>query len=346
MDGCARRRATNVHGLARRRLPRAVFAGDREPGRRLAHDQPMPALRLAALLLALFTAPADAHGLSEVDPGSLWSYDPWLMAPLYAVGIAFYVGTQRLWHHAGAGRGVSFNQVAAFWSGWLVTALAVTSPLHWLGERLFTAHMIEHELLMVVAAPLIAFARINGPLLWSLPSWLRPAAGRLFSLQPVAGFWGFASHPASATALHGAALWAWHAPPLYAWALENTTVHRLQHFSFFATALLFWWVLLYGRGPDRNTRVRDGIAIACLFVTVLHSGVLGALLTISPKLWIPDQVVLAADFGLSPLEDQQLAGILMWVPMGTLYTGAALFFAYRWLTAMDVHIRSSIRHAG
>jgi cytochrome c oxidase assembly factor CtaG len=82
-------------------------------------------------------------------------------------------------------------------------------------------------------------------------------------------------------------------------------------------------------------RLRDGIAIVCLFVTVLHSGVLGALLTLSTRIWIPTQGVLADEFGLSPLEDQQLAGILMWVPMGMLYTGAALFFAYRWLTAMD-----------
>lgn len=302
----------------------------------------MPALTLFALLLALSATPAGAHGLSDIiDPSSLWSVDPWLLVPLYTVGIAFYVGTQRLWQRAGAGRGVSFRQVAAFWTGWLVTALAVTSPLHWLGERLFAAHMVEHELLMVVAAPLMAFARINGPLLWSLPSSFRPAAGRFFSLGPLAGFWAFVSHPVSATVLHGAALWAWHAPPLYARALENAAVHRLQHFSFFVTALLFWWVLLYGRGQGRDTRVRDGIAIACLFITVLHSGVLGALLTISPRVWIPAQTALAADFGLSPLEDQQLAGILMWVPMGTLYTGAALFFAYRWLTVVSGTARSA-----
>jgi putative membrane protein len=139
----------------------------------------------------------------------------------------------------------------------------------------------------------------------------------------------------SATGLHAAALWIWHAPPLYAWALENSLVHRLQHVSFFATALLFWWVLLHGRGQGRSMRLRDGIAIACLFVTVLHSGVLGAVLTLSSKIWIPDQNALAGEFGLSPLEDQQLAGILMWVPMGTLYTIAALFFAYRWLTLLE-----------
>ncbi|MCK1438622.1 cytochrome c oxidase assembly protein [Bradyrhizobium sp. 15] len=299
----------------------------------------MPALSFAALLLALLAAPADAHGLSDVDPGSLWSYDPWLMAPLYAVGIGFYVGTQRLWHHAGGGRGVSFRQVAAFWTGWLVAALAVTSPLHWLGERLFTAHMVEHELLMVVAAPLMAFARINGPLLWSLPARLRPAAGRMLDLPILAWPWRFVSHPMSATILHGAALWVWHAPPLYAWALENTAIHRLQHISFFATALLFWWVLLHGRGQGRSTRIRDGIAVACLFITILHSGVLGALLTVSPRLWIPGQGALAGELGLSALEDQQLAGILMWVPMGLLYTGAALFFAHRWLTANGGHSR-------
>ena len=307
----------------------------------------MPALSLLALLVGLLAQPAAAHGISDVDPGSLWSFDPWLLAPLYVVGVGFYIGTQRLWHHAGGGRGVSFHQVAAFWTGWLIVALALISPLHWLGERLFTAHMIEHELLMVVGAPLMAFARINGPLMWSLPSSLRPAVGHFLNWPMIAKPWALVSHPVSATALHGLTLWAWHAPPLYAWALENTAIHRFQHISFFATSLLFWWVLLHGRGVGRSVRLRDGIAIACLFVTVLHSGVLGALLTISTRVWIPGQGALAGEFGLSPLEDQQLAGILMWVPMGMLYTGAALFFAYRWLTTLDARPHTpAVRHVG
>ncbi len=302
----------------------------------------MPALALLACLLPLIAPPSLAHGISNVDQTSLWSYDPWLLTPLYLVGIGFYVGTRRLWRKAGAGHGATLGQAAAFWTGWLVVALAVTSPLHWLGERLFAAHMIEHELLMLVAAPLMAFARINGPLLWSLPPSFRPVVGRFFNLHAPAAVWGFISHPVSATALHGTALWAWHAPPLYAWALANPVVHRLQHVSFFAAALLFWWVLLYGRGPRRTMRLRDGIAIACLFLTVLHSGVLGALLTLSSRIWIPGQDALAGEFGLLPLEDQQLAGVLMWVPMGTVYTGAALFFAYRWLSADSTGARDAM----
>jgi cytochrome c oxidase assembly factor CtaG len=147
--------------------------------------------------------------------------------------------------------------------------------------------------------------------------------------------WGFFGHPLAATALHGLALWVWHAPVLYAWALENETIHRLEHLSFFLTGLLFWWVLFHGRGPGRGERVRDGIGIGCLFITVLHSGVLGALLTLAPHVWYPAQVQFSADFGLTPLEDQQLAGVLMWVPMGAIYTAAALYFAHRLLATNE-----------
>lgn len=290
----------------------------------------MSALRWICPLLLTFAATSTAaHDVSgALSSTSVWSYDPWLLTPLYLTGIGFYVGTQRIWKAAGFGRGVQQGQVAAFWAGWLVLGLAITSPLHWLGERLFSAHMIEHELMIVIAAPLMAYARVNGALLWSLSRQWRPLAGRLVTTGLIAACWRAISHPVSATTLHGLALWLWHVPPSYRLALENGAAHRLQHVSFFLTGLLFWWVLFYGRG----TRVRDGIAVACLFVTVLHSGLLGALLTLSPRVWFTQQGLLAADFGLTPLEDQQLAGLIMWIPTGTIYTCAGLFFAYRWLS--------------
>jgi cytochrome c oxidase assembly factor CtaG len=114
--------------------------------------------------------------------------------------------------------------------------------------------------------------------------------------------------------------------------LQSEGAHRLEHLCFFFSALLFWWSLLHGRGPGRGERARDGLNIACLFATMLHSGLLGALLTLSPHVWYPAQVHVSQAFGLAPLQDQQLAGVVMWVPMGVLYTGAALYFAYRWLS--------------
>jgi cytochrome c oxidase assembly factor CtaG len=287
-----------------------------------------------AICFLLYAGPAAAHlAPGAFARGATWTYDPWFTIPLYAMGIAFFVGTRRIWRAAGSGRGLRVPQLVAFWSGWSVLALALVSPLHWLGERLFTAHMVEHGLLMVVAAPLVAFARPSGALLWSLPRKWRPGAGTLMNSVPVASAWRFVGHPVTATLLYGSALWSWHVPALYIWALENTAAHRLEHLSFFFTALLFWWVLFYGRGVGRGTRVRDGIALGCLFVTVLHSGLLGALLTLSGRIWFPQQVAFAADFGLTPLQDQQLAGLVMWIPMGLVYSAVALFFAYRWLFA-------------
>jgi cytochrome c oxidase assembly factor CtaG len=294
----------------------------------------MPAVR--ALLLALILLggePAFAHVTPDVfASGVTWTYDPWLVTPLYLTGIAFFLGSRNIWRAAGAGRGLKFKQVAAFWIAWIVLALALVSPLHWLGERLFAAHMVEHEILMLIAAPLFALARPSGAIVWSLPPRARPAVGTFMRSAPVLAIWAVTGHPFIATLLHGSALWLWHAPALYTLALSNEAVHRLEHLSFFFTGLLFWWTLLHGRGAGRGERIRDAIGIGCLFLTVLHSGVLGALLTLSTHVWYPAQVQFSADFGLSPLEDQQLAGVLMWVPMGLVYTGAALYFAYRLLT--------------
>jgi cytochrome c oxidase assembly factor CtaG len=286
---------------------------------------------LVALLL-LQAWPAAAHtGADALVTGATWTYDPWLIVPLYAVGITYLAGTVRLWRAAGFGRGVTAGQAAAFWGGTRALALAGGSPRHWLCAHLFAAHLIEHEVLMVVAAPLLAYARPNGAIVWSLPVRLRPA-GRVTGWAPVLAVWALLGHPVTATALHGAALWLWHAPVLYTLALSNEAAHRLEHLSFFFTAYLFWWTLFHGRGPGRGERVRDVIAIGCLFVTILHSGLLAALLTLSPHVLYPAQVRFSVGFGLTPLEDQQLAGVLMWVPMGAVYTAAALFFAHRLLT--------------
>jgi cytochrome c oxidase assembly factor CtaG len=285
------------------------------------------------LILSLAAPSASAHVTSDAlvsDPA--WTYDPYLVVPLYLIGIAFLLGTRNVWRSAGLGRGVRFSQVTAFWTGWLALAVVVVSPLHWLGEHLFMAHMAEHELLMLIAAPMLALARPSGGLLWSLPLVLRRTVGEVIRSRPIATAWAFVGHPVIATFGQAAALWLWHMPRLYVLALSIEAAHRVQHLSFFFSALLFWWVLLHGRGPGRGERTRDGLAVGCLFITVLNCGVLGALMTLSTRIWYPAQVQFSLDFGLTPLEDQQLAGLLMWVPMGLIYTAAALFFAHRMLT--------------
>jgi cytochrome c oxidase assembly factor CtaG len=295
-------------------------------------------MRALLVLAMVFTAqPAAAHGNSSVWSASTWTYDPWVVIPLYVSAMLYLIGTQVLWRRAGFGRGVRYGQACCFWIGWSALALALLSPLHWAGERLFTAHMIEHAVVMVVAAPLIALARPVGAMVWAVPRRVRSVLGLAGIRVARSRAWQCVSHPLGAAVVHGIAIWAWHAPALYQAVLDHIWIHRLQHATFFVTALLFWWSLWHGRLRDRGY----GLAVFCLFVTSLHTGVLGILLTLSRRLWYPQQVAFAAEFGLTPLEDQQLAGLVMGVPMGLIYTGAALAIAARWIARSGTFFETS-----
>jgi putative membrane protein len=286
-------------------------------------------MALAIVFVVAAQRSASAHGSIEDSFGAVtWTYDPWVIAPLYASAILYLVGTGRLWRRAGHGRGVHYWEAASFWCGWTVLALALLSPLHWLGERLFAAHMVEHELLMVVAAPLLAVARPTAAMLWALPQSWRRILGTFAQFGAIAAPWRCLRTALAATVLHTVATWAWHMPQLYNLVLTNLAMHRLQHASFFFSALLFWWSLFYG--PLR--RRGYGIAIACLFFVSLQCAMLGIFLTLARESWYPQQEEFTALFGLTPVEDQQLAGLVMWVPPGFIYLGFALYFAWQWIS--------------
>lgn len=216
------------------------------------------------------------------------------------------------------------RRAACFWFGWLALVGALISPLQWLGEHLFFAHMIEHEILMAVAAPMIVLARPAGALLWGLPAPLRHSAGRLMKTNTIRIGWRWSTAGLNATLLHGAVIWAWHAPVLFDAAVTNITLHRLQHVCFFITAILFWWSICW--------RCNYGIAAWHLIVTMLHTSALGALMALAPRVLYIAQTSVAQAWNLTPLEDQQLAGMVMWVPAGTIYAGAALTMAALWIS--------------
>jgi cytochrome c oxidase assembly factor CtaG len=285
------------------------------------------ALVFALLLAASAGASAHAGRSHASESAASWTFDPQISLPL-GLSIALYaMGLGRLWQRAGIGRGVRLSQAACFMTGWLLLVGALVAPLPALGERLFTAHMIEHELLMVVAAPLLVIARPGDAILWSFPLAWRRRFGGLRRPKIVRAAWRAATLPAAATVVHGAAIWVWHIPQLYGAALAHPAVHWLQHLCFLVTALLFWWALLYGAGRERSF----GPAIFYLFATALHSGFLGILIAVARRPLYPAQTAAAAEWGLTPLEDQQLAGVIMWVPAGMVYAGAALALAALWI---------------
>jgi cytochrome c oxidase assembly factor CtaG len=267
-----------------------------------------------------------AHG-GDHDPGSPWSLESWVAVTLLVSIVLYATGVIRLWRRTRIGKGVKTWQAVSFAFGWICLAIALVSPVHQLGERLFTAHMLEHEILMTVAAPLLVLARPVGGMLWALPAAWRSALGRASKWPLAARVWQFLIDPLAATLLHGVAIWIWHAPVLFNAALTDPVIHGLQHVCFFATALLFWWSLLRGRTRERGY----GAAVLYLFVTALHSGFLGILLSLAKQPLYPGQTVAAPEWGLTGLEDQQLAGLIMWVPAGLIYAVAALAMTGLWI---------------
>ena len=204
---------------------------------------------------------------------------------ILAAGLAYALGTARMWRRAGAGRGISFVNAGCFGAGLGVLLIAVLSPLHHAAQELLWAHMVQHELLMVVAAPLLIAGRPLVAVPVRLPKWL--------------------ADPVLAWTLHAAAIWLWHVPAFFLAGTQNEALHFAQHASFLFTALLFWW----------------SAGVMSLFTTMMHTGALGALMTLSARSWYSGYA----------LEDQQLAGLIMWIPAGVAYPAAALYILSRTL---------------
>ena len=137
--------------------------------------------------------------------------------------------------------------------------------------------------------------------------------------------------PLSAGVLHFVVLWAWHIPAAFQASLASDAVHWLQHLTFFIAAYLFWYsVLAAGRSEERR-----GMALISLLATTIHTGILGALLTFSPSVWYASYRVSAKLRDFTPLEDQQLGGLVMWVPGGAVFLVAAVAVLARWLAERD-----------
>lgn len=261
-------------------------------------------------------APAVAHTVAEYSAPDFISLIVLLaFAAFYAFGVA------RLWARAGGIRGIARGQAIMFAAGCTALALLYLPAVREHSAGLFAAHMIEHEWAILIVAPLLVVGRPFAAFAWASPRPLLAAVTGLRRWLQVV--WRAATQPLFATIQHALAIWAWHASSLYELALQDRSAHFLQHACLLVSALIFWRAMLLS--PQR------GLVLFCLFFTVVQSGFLGVLLTLSERLWSASQSANAGAWGLTAIEDQQLAGLIMWVPAGLLYTAAALWVASAWI---------------
>jgi putative membrane protein len=244
------------------------------------------------------------------------------MAALYAAG------TRRL---TARGARVRSAERIAFWLGWIAAVVALVPPIDTIAQQLFSVHMFQHELLMLVATPLMIAGRPILGILWGLPDIARTRVARRRGTAVFVRLAAMLTLPVVAWLIHGVTVWAWHAPVLYEAAVRSESIHAIQHVTFVGSAALFWWGLVYGR----YGRAGYGASVLYVFSTLVHTGVLGAMFTLSATPFYSVYVLRGLASGRDPIADQQLAGLVMWIPAGVVLTccGLALFTA--WLVASE-----------
>ncbi len=251
--------------------------------------------------------------MSNVAPKIAWSFEPGTLIGVAAIGMLYLRGWRRARkpgepHRPGAGR------LALFCGGLLVILIALVSPLDSLGDQLIVMHMVQHILLLDVAPILLILGLTKG--------LLRPVTRRLQTIEQRAGF---VAHPVFAVLAYAGFMWFWHIPALYDAALYHSGVHVLEHICFGLAGGLYWWHLL---SPIRSRLRLGGMGpIGYMASTKLLVGFLGIALAFAPNAFYPFYEHHPHYWGLTPGQDQNLAGLVMALEQ-SIVMGIALVYLF------------------
>jgi len=253
-----------------------------------------------------------------------WVHDPITSISLLVLGAIYLDGLVRA-HDLSRRIGIS-RQATAFFTGLGLAALTLLSPLDGLGYQFFAAHMLQHLLLIVVVAPLLA---------WSDAATILPLAVsdtgrqhiRHWLLWPAIRRWQIGPRSAwlAATAFI-VTIWLWHIPAAHDAALINWGLHALEHLTVLGTATLFWRVIL----TDRERGVGQGLAAVIVSLVSLQGSLLSAILMFAPR-------QLCGSYAGNPMEDQVMAGLLMCIPASFVYLGSTVWALSRLIGGGSSH---------
>jgi putative membrane protein len=285
-------------------------------------------------VLVLLPSDASAHGLAS-SAAREWEFAPLVIVPLAATAIVYLLGLARVWRRAGIGRGITGWAALSFGAGWLTLVVALVSPVAWLSGILFSVHMTQHTLLLLVAAPLLTFGHPLLAWMWALDHARRDAVAHAFRGPRTVRVWHAVTAPLSVFVIQALALWLWHIPSWYEAALHSEIVHACEHLCFVLAGSLFWWAMVNGR----YGRPGYGLGVLYVFMSAVHSSALGALLTVAPSVWYGDYARQAAAWRIDALADQQLAGLLMWIPAGVIFIVFGLALLAAWLGESERRVR-------
>ena len=292
--------------------------------------------RLAAFAGAIgaslaLPATALAHGPVPAEPPTAanlllgWSFEPVVMLPLLGSALAWIVAVRRV-NAAHPGNPVPRSRTWFFLGGLLAIAFALQSGIEQYDTSLFSIHMVQHVLLILVAAPLIALsAPITLMLRVSRPEirrrWILPVLhSRLLR---------WVSHPVVAWLLFAAVMWGTHFSPLFDAALENPWLHDLEHVLFLVVALLFWWPAV-GRDPAPWRMPHPG-RVMYVFLQMPQNTFLAVVILFATAPLYHHYATINRPWGPSALVDQQIAGAVMWLAGDVIFITAIVAIVAGWM---------------
>jgi cytochrome c oxidase assembly factor CtaG len=223
------------------------------------------------------------------------------------------------------------RHLALFTGGLLTILAALVSPIDGLGDQLMVMHMVQHILLLDIV-PILLILGLNKVL-------LRPVTRRLTRVERRAGY---LAHPAFAVAVYAGFMWAWHVPAMYDAALQNSLVHTFEHLCFATAGALYWWHIL---SPIQGRMRLDGMGpVAYMVSTKLLVGLLGIAIAFAPASFYPFYAHHPHYWGLSPSEDQSMAGLVMALEQSVVMGVALTWLFVRMLTESEREAQRAERY--
>ncbi len=295
-------------------------------------------------LFTITSASPLAHtGHADAERTAGWSFEWWIVLGLAIPSLLYAVGLARMQRRLGLWRVIKPAQLAAFVAGMLTLFAALISPIDTLADQLFSAHMVQHLLLLFVAPPLLVLSRPAVVLMWAFRSSGRRSIGRFWTSFRLNRLVHHLMHPFVIWILFSGLFVFWHFPKPYGWALANEGVHSIEHLCFFISALMFWTIVIE---PSGRRRLSYPATLLHVATSAVVSSLPGALILLAPHPLYPLHSEGAAAWGLTPLQDQQLAGVIMWVPGGLAYLAAVSWLFLRWLQEDERAQRPRLRPLG
>ncbi|PHR21965.1 MAG: hypothetical protein COA37_13410 [Hoeflea sp.] len=322
--------------LPTRLLSRAVAAFRLSSRGHMPGAWPTVIFCVAAIVASSARSHTEGTPISPHDFWTAWSLQPSVVVPIAIAALLYGRGLRLAWSRAGIGRGTAAWRAGLFSFGMIALWAGLVWPLDAIGESLFSAHMAQHIVLMGMAAPLLVLGLPIPTMIRALPrDWQRGLAHAV-RWEPWRRFWGFIARIDVATVLQLLVFTLWHIPAAIALSLENDFVHSLMHGSILAAGLVFWTAILRMRSDE------FGLAILALFVNFKFSLILGALLAFSSRVFYESYLDRGLPWGVTLLEDQQLAGILMMVVQSMMYLLALVIRVALLLRSPDSRVATTL----